>query len=431
MNKKYLISLVSLGTLLTCGGFTTYKAVEKHPVTYDLDGGFITSDFVRSVRWVDDVETPTAEKEHYVFKGWTDGNDAMTTIKHARNAVNLKAVYLPEIYDVSFMDGDTEISKTMYAYGIGVSDLSLFAKGNAENHPYEDFECWKDSDGNKVNSITETDFGDKVLTASYKGKSYKITYDLYDGSADGLPETYTYGTGVDSLPEASKDGKIFDGWFSDEKCTQQVTSISKDTHGDIHLYAQYHNAPVATATRSSSGSYRSSGSGSYFISASSSSSSASYDLSYGAHIPSIGYNVSSAILDGGQAAINAVDCGMYENYTYHRNDYYVLEDGSTISGNDFRALSVDVRQSMHYVDYVNPAFTVTVYYDHASQGLSQLPYRISAGTQFYLNGVSYTYSGEWGTGSSSAGWDRNTNHDLVIVTCQPSAGNYYLYFNRN
>ena len=431
MNKKYFISFLSVGILLTCGGFTTYKAVEKHPVTYDLDGGFITSDFVRSVRWIDEAKTPTAEKEHYVFKGWTDGNDTVTTIKHARNALNLKAVYLPEIYDVSFMDGDTEISKTMYAYGIGVSDLGLFAKGNAKNHPYEDFECWKDSDGNKVNSITETDFGDKVLTASYKGKSYKITYDLYDGSADGLPETYTYGTGVDSLPEASKDGKIFDGWFSDEECTQQVTSISKDTHGDIHLYAQYHNAPVATTTRSSSGSYRSSGSGSYFSSAASSSSSASYDLSYGAHIPSIGYNVSSAILDGGQAAINAVDCGMYENYTYHRNDYYVLEDGSTISGNDFRALSVDVRQSMHYVDYVNPAFTVTVYYDHASQGLSQLPYRISAGTQFYLNGVSYTYSGEWGTGSSTAGWDRNTNHDLVIVTCQPSAGNYYLYFNRN
>ena len=427
MNKKYLISLVSLGTLLTCGGFTTYKAVENHPVTYDLDGGAFTSEnVVESVRWVDDVETPTAEKEHYVFKGWTDGNDTMTTIKHARNAVNLKAVYIPEIYDVSFMDGDTEISKTMYAYGIGVSDLGLFAKGNAENHPYEDFECWKDSDGNKVNSITETDFGDKVLTAYYKGKSYKITYDLYDGTADGLPETYTYGTGVDSLPEASKDGKIFDGWFSDEECTQRVTSISKDTHGDIHLYAQYHNAPVATTTRSSSGSYRSSGSGSYSSSASSSSSSASYDLSYGMHIPSIGYHASRV---GTGYAYEAADCAGYDylSYAYWANDsnnsFYKEE---MISGED--------HTGFHHVET-----SFLFLYDHASQGLSGAGWRMHAGDKVYFQGTEYTYSGRCDILSDydsttifsnlSARKDLLLNgYRAVLKTCtEDNSANYVLY----
>ena len=72
------------------------------------------------------------------------------------------------------------------------------------------------------------------------------------------------------------------------------------------------------------------------------------------------------------------------------------------------------------------------YRDHASQGLTQLPYRLSVGSVCYLNGVAYTYSGYFEVGYYPT--NSSSEYRLVIETCTPNDENgnhknYICYFN--
>ena len=375
MKKKILITLLSAAIIVLCGGFTTFKAVEEHKITYDLDGGFIASDFARSARWCEEIKTPTAEKEHYTLKGWTDGTEMVTTIKHASENIKLTAVFNPEVYTVTFMDGGSEVSKTNYAYGSGISDLSVFAKSVSEKHPYENFVGWN-IDDNIVTELSNEEFGDKVATAEFKGKSYSIAYEL-DGGKTENPDSYEYGEGLESLSDASKSGCVFDGWYSDSDYTNAITSISKSSHKDITLYAKFHEEPANTYSSGTRSSY----SRSYTVGNSSSSSSfTSYNVNIGMTIPALNYHVDNM---GEGYAYEAENCGGYEwlGYEYWAND----SDGSfykqdIISGEDHTGVH---RTSTSFL----------LLYDHASQGLSGAGWKMKAGDVVYFQGTAYTYSG--------------------------------------
>ena len=349
--KKVIISLLALLGLSGIG-FCTYKAVETHPVAYDLDGGtMVTKNPVTTVKWLDDAKAPEAKKEHYVFKGWTDGNEVMTSIKHARNDVSLKAVFSPEVYTISIKNGDGEISRTTYAYGSAVDEkqLAKFAEADFKKHPYENFAGYTDEQGTKVKDIKATDSGNKTLTTSYDGKEYSINYELDGGSTDN-PATYKYGAGVDSLSDPSLSGYNFTGWYSDEGHTSKVESIAKDQHGNVTLYAAWEKIPVVTTPR------RSSTRRSYNYSsgnASSGGSTASYSAPSGNYIsiPAIGYTMTLTD-DGGfeSPSIANIDWNWIYQYDEDTADYL----------------------SMPLVE------------DHAYQGLSHLGERCPVGSQIII-----------------------------------------------
>lgn len=58
--------------------------------------------------------------------------------------------------------------------------------------------------------------------------------------------------------------KIFGGWFADAEFTEEVTSISVDTHENKKIYAKFHDVPVQRSEHTCAGrkySYCGSGSG--------------------------------------------------------------------------------------------------------------------------------------------------------------------------
>lgn len=416
MLKKLKITALMGAMVLVCGGITSTEVAAERMVTYDLDGGRLTSEAVKTVRWFDEVQTPSAEKEHYVFKGWTDGNTVMTTIKHASNDVHLKAVFVPEVYSVTLKDGESIISRTNYAYGKGISDLSVFATANNTRHPWEELKGWKNEKGETVTSVSKTDSGDQILIAVYVGKQYGIMCELNGGNVNDFPETYQYGTGIESFPDAEKDGYVFDGWFSDEECTNQVTDIPSDSHGDMHLYAKYHDAP-APAAQKNTRSYRSGSDGAASYTDTSTATAAAGG-SGTCSIPEIGY-WANAILYGDQSDIDAKFTGVWDP-----EDLFSWYDEN---GN-----------MMGDVDTFGPGWTYEKcgtrmnYRDHASQGLTQLPYRLSVGSVCYLNGVAYTYSGYFEVGYYPT--NSSSEYRLVIETCTPNDENgnhqnYICYFN--
>ncbi len=70
-------------------------------------------------------------------------------------------------------------------------------------------------------------------------KSSTITFNADGGTVNGqevYTETYKEGKGISSLPVATKDGKVFDGWYLNDK---KIESIGKDQKGNIELIAKY------------------------------------------------------------------------------------------------------------------------------------------------------------------------------------------------
>ena len=157
-----------LAIIMTCG---IAFANTTHRIIYNLDGGMITSDFVRYMGYTEVAELPTAEKENYVFEGWSDGNQIVTQLHHISKTIHLQAVWTPCVYSVTFLDQGNEISKTNYTYGQGLSDLSVYSKAIQENHPYEDFKGWSEDGSTIINALTSEDSGDKALTALFEGRT--------------------------------------------------------------------------------------------------------------------------------------------------------------------------------------------------------------------------------------------------------------------
>ena len=70
-------------------------------------------------------------------------------------------------------------------------------------------------------------------------KTYTITYHL-DGGVNSAnnPDSYLDGDAF-SFENPTKEGYIFDGWFTDAQYTNPISGITKDTTEDITLYAKW------------------------------------------------------------------------------------------------------------------------------------------------------------------------------------------------
>jgi len=106
------------------------------------------------------------------------------------------------------------------------------------------FEGWRVENvyvsSGKLESVT--------LQALVSPKAYAITYQLDGGTNGNNPTSYTYGTGVPSFEDATKQGYLFEGWYSEAEFNTKVESIGSAQTGDITLYAKFVFDPGAIGT---------------------------------------------------------------------------------------------------------------------------------------------------------------------------------------
>lgn len=135
-----------------------------------------------------------------------------------------------------------ETNPSGYYEGVGVHKLE-----DAARKGYV-FEGWylKDNKApysNKIEFIDENSSGDIYIEAKFTPAVYKIEYEAYEGTLpEDIQEEYTFGEGIESLPNPVLETKRLEGWYTDEGFTQKVTSIDKKTCGDIKLYANWIDA---------------------------------------------------------------------------------------------------------------------------------------------------------------------------------------------
>ncbi|MBW9330143.1 LPXTG cell wall anchor domain-containing protein [Lactococcus raffinolactis] len=212
----------------------------EYDIVYHLDGG--TNDSANPAKYTYDVGVASFEdatKDGYHFLGWYDaaeGGNLITNI--SSTATGTKDLYAHWDYTITYeLDGGTNGNNpTHYEFGTGVTSFNPASKTG------HDFQGWYDAatGGNKVTNIPATAKEDKTLYARFTPSEYTIAYELDGGkNSTANPDSYTYGVGVPSFEDATKDGYIFLGWFDDATAGNAITDISDTTMGNQTLYAHF------------------------------------------------------------------------------------------------------------------------------------------------------------------------------------------------
>lgn len=197
-----------------------------YTISYELNGGNLSSNAKTSFKENETVSLITPTKEGFVFDGWYQSGELVTTITNQDYYLIAK---WKQVFKISYQtDGGMLPGTTITKFFEDeIVELPIPKKDNYE------FLGWYQND-ELVTTITNQDY---QLTAKWE-RIYKITYYLYGGKFE---ETALYKIKDDEeyyLLIPQKEGFIFKGWFNNSKFTgDEITKINQGTTDDIKLYA--------------------------------------------------------------------------------------------------------------------------------------------------------------------------------------------------
>ena len=184
----------------------------------------------------DDVVRITADTTIYAH--WT-GNYYLTTYGNELSEEDINNLNLEAVYSET---GDLSGYRGIYAVGTGVTLPTIEKTG----YDFKWIEV-EDDISTTVTSITAEDLGNKYLDAQWTAKTYEVTLDANGGSittetgsetTSSTEVTYagTYGT----LPEPTRSGYTFNGWYTAATGGTQITAdITVVITAAQTLYAQW------------------------------------------------------------------------------------------------------------------------------------------------------------------------------------------------
>ena len=156
----------------------------------------------------------------------------------------LIAQWEADVYDITYqLNGGTndKSNPNNYTYSVGVD---AFKDPVKEGYTLLG---WVDEAGNSVTNIGLEESGNKTLITTWRANNYSITYKLDGGTNDSAnPTTYTYGIGVDSFKDQTRNGYKFLGWQDADG--KPITNISATASGDKILLAKWEAVMLDTPT---------------------------------------------------------------------------------------------------------------------------------------------------------------------------------------
>lgn len=191
---------------------------------------------------------PDLTQNHYIFSGWYEDASCKGSIvtQISNEEFGNKTYYAtntPETYNIRyFVDGNevTTLSPSTYEFGTSITLPEQNKKGYIFSGWFTDSTYTSE----KVVSLSEIDAGNKVFYGYFEKETYTISY-FVDGKGETLnPATYYYGDSI-ILPQPTKDGYKFSGWYENEDYTGLVvTTISETEIGNKQFYGKFTLEPV-------------------------------------------------------------------------------------------------------------------------------------------------------------------------------------------
>lgn len=212
---------------------------DKYTITYNLNGGecndaLVTEYTVETA----DIVLPILTKKGYAFCGWYDNaafdDKSLNNIPSGSYGnINLYAKFSIVEYTISYdLQGGVNSISNPTIYTIEDQNIVL----SAPSRECYTFDGWFEN-GTKVESVEVVRCENVNLAAKWTAIEYSIAYNLDGGSCD---EELTVKYNVESddiiLPDLSKDGYKFVGWFIGEK---KIEKIAKGSHGDLKISAKW------------------------------------------------------------------------------------------------------------------------------------------------------------------------------------------------
>jgi len=217
---------------------TANYIANTYTVTYDVNGGEVTTPNKEVTYDLAYGELVTPTREGYTFNGWyLNGiKVTLTTIVNTASAHTLVADWTANTYKITLDknggEGQEQVIQTAYdrntilpakpyvRLGYTFTGWSTTATGEVE---YLDEE-----------NVTNISTGDNVtLYAVWEINTYNIVYNLNNGTNGNNPTTYTVEDEI-ILSDATKTGYTFTGWSGDS-----TGIIAKGTTGDLEITATF------------------------------------------------------------------------------------------------------------------------------------------------------------------------------------------------
>lgn len=212
---------------------------DKYTITYNLNGGecndaLVTEYTVESA----DIALPILTKKGYAFCGWYDNaafdDKSLNNIPSGSYGnINLYAKFSVVEYTISYdLQGGVNSISNPTIYTIEDQNIVL----SAPSRECYTFDGWFEN-GAKVESVEVVRCENVNLAAKWTAIEYSIAYDFDGGSCDEeLTAKYNVESDDIILPDLSKDGYKFVGWFIGEK---KIEKIAKGSHGDLKISAKW------------------------------------------------------------------------------------------------------------------------------------------------------------------------------------------------
>lgn len=230
----------------------------KYTITYHMDGG--TNNPLNPQEYTGKtlITLHSPSREGYTFQGWyTD-----SAFENEVTGIGKGSSGDLEFYAKWGQSGNSETDSEKIT-GIQLDKVSklllkeesftLKATVTPSAVPTENL-IWESSDTevatvSKDGTITAIGSGTALITATAKGGSgiqaacsitvpYNITYHLNQGSNNENNPSYYYRNTL-TFADPVRNGYTFGGWYMDNEFEYPITSIEKNTIGDLELYAKW------------------------------------------------------------------------------------------------------------------------------------------------------------------------------------------------
>ncbi|SFH99059.1 Listeria/Bacterioides repeat-containing protein [Pseudobutyrivibrio sp. OR37] len=231
---------------------TIYASWEanKYTITFNANGGTVDVDS-KEVTYDSLIgELPVPTRDEYVFDGWFTSAYSDTEYKATSKCdfTTNKTLYAHW----------TEINKVKITFNANGGDVTPSYKTVNEDDAYGDlptptragyeFVEWRYDSATGAKVTEETPLkstSNHTLVAFWKANTYNVTFDSNGGSVTTTTKSFTSGSGIYDLPTPTKEGYIFDGWYTEESGGTEVKAGDKYTYAkDITLYAHWLEKPA-------------------------------------------------------------------------------------------------------------------------------------------------------------------------------------------
>ncbi len=191
--------------IITENTVITAYFVKTHLVTFvDHDGKELDTQYVVDGMGATAPANPT--REHYTFNGWNKEFDCIT------EATVITATYIPAQYLVTFVDYDGRVIDSVYVtYGNGAT-----APADPTREGYN-FTGWDTEFDNVSSELT--------VTATYKIKTYSVTFYDYDGRKI-VTRIVNHGGAARPPQDPTREGYDFVDWDKDFSNVTENLSVT-------------------------------------------------------------------------------------------------------------------------------------------------------------------------------------------------------------